>query len=149
MMSLLSDLDEAVMQAATSAGNDRKELLAEEGIRILEEYKKNLQSAGKSIIFAQFGMVQATMLPDNELRIICPSELTHTYIRDQRTDLQDYFKKETGLLVRITTEINEDEAIKEAQKVTVLSKSEIFDVMAAKNPSLGRLRDALGMQIEY
>jgi hypothetical protein len=31
----------------------------------------------------------------------------------------------------------------------VLSKPEIMDAMIAKNPDLGRLRDAMGMQIEY
>jgi hypothetical protein len=53
------------------------------------------------------------------------------------------------MIVRITTAIIEDEAVKAAQNTVVLSKSEMYEAMARKNPNLAALKDGLGMQIEY
>lgn len=53
------------------------------------------------------------------------------------------------MIVRITTEIQEDENTRAQQQTTVLSKSETFDVMAQENPQLARLKEGLGMSIEY
>jgi hypothetical protein len=87
--------------------------------------------------------------PPDELRIISPNELTDTYAKEQRNALIDYYRAETGMLVRITTEMIEDESTKNDQSNKVLSKTEMYEAMAAKNPMLAKLRDGLGMQIEY
>jgi hypothetical protein len=52
-------------------------------------------------------------------------------------------------MVRVTTKLVEDEAVITAQQNTVLSKQEMFDAMAMKNPNLARLKEGLGMQVEY
>jgi hypothetical protein len=84
------------------------------------------------------------------VRLRAATELTDTYAREQRTVLIDYYRAATEMVVRITTEIQEDEEQKAEQlKNVVLSKSEIFDVMAEKNGQLARLKDGLGMSIEY
>ena len=88
--------------------------------------------------------------PPDELRLIAGTELTETYARDQRTLVSDFFRAGAGMIVRVTTEVQIDEAaIAAAAANRVLSKDEVFDVMAQKNPNLGYLRDALAMQIEY
>ena len=94
-------------------------------------------------------MMRIEVLPPDEVKVISPSVLTDTYARDQRTALIDYYRAETKMIVRITMEIQEDENVIAAQKNTVLSKSEMFEVMASKNPNLAKLKDGLGMQIEY
>ena len=87
--------------------------------------------------------------PPDEVRIISPSDLTDTYAREQRTPLLDFYEAATKMTVRITTEIQEDEEIKNSQINVVLSKSEMYEAMAIKNPSLAALKEGLGMQIEY
>lgn len=116
---------------------------------IFEAYKKQLRDAGKGVIHAQLSLMTVMALPPDEVRIISPSELTDTYAREQRTAMLDFYREQTNMLVRITTELKEDEAIKNAQANTVLSKSEIYEMMAIKNPNLHKLRDGLNMQLEY
>ncbi len=116
--------------------------------QLFEKYKQGLQSSGKNMLYAQFCLIRLEVLPPDEIQVISPSELTDTYARDQRTALIDYYRAETKILVRVTTTIKEDEAIKASQATVVLSKSEMFDAMAQKNPNLARLKDGLGMVIE-
>ena len=143
------DVEEAVTKRAGNPAAENKTLTIEAGDHIFELYKKKLQAADKAAVYAQFTMMRLTVLPPDEVRITSPSELTNMYAREQRSDLLDFYEKETGMVVRITTEVVEDEDIKASQKVVVLSKSEMFDAMASKNPALGKLKDGLGMQIEY
>ncbi len=148
--SMLSDLDNRVNSTASSAGQEKKELTQEYAQELFEKYKGQMQAAGKAVIFAQLSLMTLEILPPDEVRLISPSELTDTYAREQRTQLIDYYREETKILVRITTEIREDEAAKvAAQKNAVLSKSEVYELMAQKNPDLARLREGLGMTLEY
>jgi len=52
-------------------------------------------------------------------------------------------------MVRITTEVREDKNVTAPEQQRVLSKSEIYDVMAQKNPALAKLKDGLNLQIDY
>ncbi len=144
----LLDIDSAV-SAAASQSAEKKSLTIESGTEIFEKYKKHLTDSGKSVIHAQFTLMTIDVLPPDEVKLISPSELTDSYARDQRTALIDFYRTETKMIVRVTTEIKEDPDVINAQKNTVLSKSEMYEVMAGKNPSLARLKDGLGMQIEY
>jgi len=146
---MLDDITQKVSDAATRKEQEKNELTAEIAQQLFDKYKQQLLSAGKNVIQAQFSMMRVEVLPPDEVRIISPSELTDTYAKEQRTQLIDFYRAETKMMVRITMEIQEDEAVKAAQNTVVLSKSEMFDAMAAKNPSLGKLKDALGMTIEY
>ena len=145
----LLSIDDEVIRAATNKDKVEKVLTQEMAEALFEAYKKQLQAADKAAIYAQFSMMRIEVLPPDQINIICPSQLTDMYAREQRNVLIDFCSKETQMVVRITTEIQEDEAVTAAQNNVVLSKSEIFDVMANKNPSLAKLKDALGMQIEY
>ncbi len=149
-MDFLSDLGSEVTKATANQNAEQKVLTKEIADQLFEQYKQQLQANSKNVIHAQFTMMKIEVFPPDELRIISPSELTDTYAKEQRTSLIDFYRAETKMVVRITTEIKEDEAIKaELAKNVVLSKSEIFDVMAQKNPQLARLKEGLGMTIEY
>ena len=126
-----------------------KVITLEEATAIFQEYKKKLLAESKGMVHGQFELMKIVVFPPDEIRIISPSELTDTYARDQRNILLDFFRDKARMLVRLTTELVEDKEISNAQKTTVLSKSEIYEAMATKNPSLQKLKDGLGMQIEY
>ena len=126
-----------------------KVMTLEEATAIFQEYKKKLLAESKGMVHGQFELMKIVVFPPDEIRIVSPSELTDTYARDQRNILLDFFREKARMLVRLTTELVEDKEISNAQKTTVLSKSEIYEAMAAKNPSLQKLKDGLGMQIEY
>ena len=145
----LSDVNDAITSAASNRDHEKKELSASVGLELFDRFKKQLQDNDKTVIYAQFSMMRVEVLPPDEVKIISPSPLTDTYARDQRTALIDFYRAETKMIVRITTEIQEDEEVINAQKKTVLSKSEMYEVMAGKNPNLAKLKDGLGMQIEY
>ena len=148
-MNMLQDLDSEVAKAAANTNNEQKILTLAKAEELFETYKKKLQAESKSVLYSQFLMMRIEVLPPDELRLISPSELTDTYARDQRSILTDFYRAETGMIVRITTTIVEDESIKAAQNTVVLSKSEMYEAMARKNPNLAALKDTLGMQIEY
>jgi DNA polymerase-3 subunit gamma/tau len=148
-MNMLSDIDAEVTKAAANINNEKKTLSVETAEQLFEAYKLQLQAAAKNVLYSQFCLMRVMVLPPDEVRVISPSELTDTYARDQRAALIEYYRNETKMIVRITTEIQEDEEVKNAQNVMVLSKSEMYEAMAIKNPNLARLKDGLGMQIEY
>jgi len=146
---MLSDIDARIIQASEKIEDEKRELTEEMVNTLFEQYKQQLKAADKNVIFAQFCMMRVEVLPPDEVRLISPTELTDTYAREQRTHLLDYYREATKILVRITTHIVEDEAAKNAPKTVILSKSEVFDAMVQKNPALGKLKDGLGLSIEY
>jgi len=148
-MDFLSDIKHEVTRATANQGKEQKELTAETALQLFEDYKKQLLAGAKNVIHAQFSLMRVEVRPPDEVRVISPSELSDTYAREQRTALIEFYRAATKMIVRVTTEIQEDESVKAQQQQVVLSKSEMFDVMAQKNPQLARLKDALGMNIEY
>ncbi len=146
---MLSDIDEKVTTAASKQNEAQVSLSLVTALSLFELYKQKLAAANKNVIHAQFSLMQLEVIPPDEIRIISPSELTDTYARDQKSQMIDFFSAETNSRVRITTEIREDESVKAAQNTVVLSRSETFDAMVQKNPALAKLKDSLGMTIEY
>jgi len=89
------------------------------------------------------------VIAPDQVKIISPSELTDTYAKEQKSAMLDFFVEESKMRIRITTEIQIDKDIEKSQINTVLSKSEMYEVMATKNSNLAKLKEGLGMQIEY
>jgi DNA polymerase-3 subunit gamma/tau len=147
-MNLLGGLDEAISEATAALASGPRVIDPIKAAETFEAYKQELHKADKGVLMSQFAMMKIEVLPPDEVRIISPHLLTDTYAKEQRNTLIDFFCKTLGMTVRITNEIREDESfLPEENKV--LSRSEIFDVMVATNPNLARLRDGLGLQIEY
>ena len=137
-----SDLDNVVARTHP--------LTLEECNELFEEYKRDLMAASKGTVFAQFTQMKLEFIAPDEIRLVSPSKITDMYAKEQRSQLLDFYRDRTRLLVRITTELREtEEALAEQKRNTVLSKSEMFEAMAAKNPSVARLKEALGLQLEY
>jgi len=146
---LLENIDASLNNAnANAATAETKELTLEWATELYNQYKQKAREESKSVLFAQLSMMQLEVYPPEEVRIIAPSEITEMYALDQRNDLIEFYRAHTGLRVRVTTEIREDITVVHEQKA-ILSKPEIYEAMVRKNPNLGKLKDALNLQIEY
>lgn len=132
------------------AGNaDQKELTQELAMEVLEKYRQHLRDQKRSVYHAQFMAMSVEALPPDEIRFITPNDLTDAYVKELRDVLIDFFRTHTGVkALRITSEIRIDPSTIQP-KEKVLSKPEIYEAMAAKNPVLAQLKDALNLQIEY
>ena len=144
----MDEIDAAV-KTTQAQQQEVKELSPETVAALFDDYKKEMQAGNKSMLYAQLCMMSLEVYPPDEIRIITPTQFTDTYAKDQRNTLIDYFRRHTGIMVRVTTELRENKELEAEQQKTVLSKPEIFDAMVAKNPDLSLLKDALGLQIEY
>ena len=146
---IMGDLEAAMNNADLNKVQEYKELTGEMAVELFDRYTKNLLAGGKASVYAQLMQMKIEVLPPDEVHIVSPSQITDMYAKEMRTSILDYYRAETGMLIRITTEIKEDQEIMKKQGSQVLSKSEMFEAMAMKNPFLGQLKDGLGMQIEY
>lgn len=146
--SLMDDIEEAVNHAAASK-MEKKELTDELIQGVYENYKQILKQENKSVYYAQFSMMKAEVAGEDEIKIIAPNELTEEYAKEQRNPLIDFFRKHTGIMVRVTTEVRREENETEMPQQKILSKNEVFELMAGKNPNLQLLKDALNLQIDY
>jgi DNA polymerase-3 subunit gamma/tau len=111
-----------------------------------DEYTERLRAESKSVLYAQFSLMRLELSPEKEIKIVSPTSITDMYAQDQRADLQEYLKQQTGHLLRITTMFTETEP---EVKERVLTRDEIFQQMGAKNPSLFHLREALKLSLDY
>ncbi len=143
---LLDDLDEEV---ATAESEQPKELSVTQVLELFEVYKQKLLAENKPSIYAQLSQMRIEVILPDEIHIVTPSHLTNTYALDQRSALLDFYREHTKLMVRITTEIQEDESVIEAQMPKVLSKSEMYEEMVRLNPMLARLKSSLNMTLDY
>lgn len=147
-LNMLGDLDADLNAAVAARAAQQVEITYEVAADILEKYKAYLRAKDQSVVLGQLALMKMEVYPPDEVRLISPGDLTDNYAKDQRSDLIDFFMKEAKIRVRVTTEVREDKSLTEPTN-RVLSKNEMFEVMATKNPNLARLRDGMGLQIEY
>ncbi len=147
-LNMIDDLDDAMKNAATQLSSRPTEIQGALAAELFEQYKQELQAAGKGVLFSQFSLMKIEVHPPDEVRIVSPHELTDTYAREQRNHMIDFFTKHAGMTIRITNEIREDASLMPEEN-KILSKSEMYEVMVSKNPNLAKLRDGLGLQIEF
>ncbi len=145
---LLGDLEEAVHKAANHK-EEVKVLTLEKAQEVFEMYKKKLQDEHKSVYHAQFSSMYIEVMPQEEIRFITGNDLVEAYAKEKRNELIEYFREHTGIMARITTEIRKTDDNNNHVQEKVLSKSEIYDEMAQKNPYLAQLKDGLNLQIDY
>lgn len=144
-------LSKTIIEVDTTAGTntEKKELTRDAVIAAFEKYKQQAQQENKTVLYVQMGLVQLEVLPPDEVCIVCPTDFAFTIANGQRDALIEYFRQETGVSVlRVTTTLKEDPEMTSNQP-TVLSRQEIFEAMAKKNPYLGQLKDGLNLQIDY
>jgi DNA polymerase-3 subunit gamma/tau len=143
---ILGGLEDAINNAANNQ-TEKKILTLEMVHEVFSNYVAKLRQENQSVYHAQFSSMQVEMIPPEEVRFIVCDDLVDAYAKEKRDELINYFRQHTGVMVRITTEIRRNEQAPQQQKV--LSKSEIYDEMAQKNPYLAQLKDGLNLQLEY
>lgn len=127
----------------------KKELNQQMGDEHYEAFKQRTLAENKMMVYAQLKMIAVEVHPENEVRLVCGEVLTETYARNQQNEILDYFREQTGINVRVTTEVRIDPNKVEETNNKVLSRPEIFDEMARRNPALLEMRDRLGMQLDF
>lgn len=144
---LLDDLDEA----DEKEDEQPKYALSDEKVQSLfEEYKHHVREARRSTHYAYLVTMKAERLGDDQIVVVTPTELADEYAKNMRDEMIEFYRARVPLAVRVTTLMRlDEELIRSQQENTILSKSEIFELLAKKNPLLAQLRDSLGMQIEF
>ncbi len=145
---LLGDIDK-MMEAERKTVSESITVTEETVQQLYTEFKESLRRENKSAYYAQFSRICVELIDGQEVRFIAPDDITEVYVTQQRNILSDFFQQKTGVLLRITTEIRRPENEEQTKETKVLSKQEIFDLMAQKNPNLSTLKSALNMQIDF
>jgi len=144
---IMEDIDAAVSNAV-AVTIEKKELTDELVQQVYQQFKQRLQAENRSVHFAQFSAMKAELGSNDEIKIVASHELTEEYAKEQRNQLLEFFRAHTGIMVRVTTEVRKDEG-EQAPQQTVLSKTEVFELMCRSNPNLRLLKESLNLQIEY
>jgi len=146
---LFANIEQAVSQATSSNGGEKKAITEELARKVMDDYMNKMQQSGQSVLFSQFKMMRLELLPPDEVKIIAPTEFNENYAKAERNAIIEYYKAATGLNIRITTAVVEEQSAADANQPRILSKAELFEVMLRKNPNLGLLKDGLNLQLEY
>ncbi len=113
---------------------------------IVEIYKEKLKEENKSILYNSFNNAQISIEQNGSLHLKSSDRVNDSYLQGERSNLQDFLKAQLGQTVSISHSF--DQSLEPTQE-KVLSKSEIFELMAQKNPILQELKTALNLSIEY
>lgn len=143
---MMRNLDAALEQIGSNQVK-AKELTQDSVNQLFNAFREKMRAEERSALHAQMLSMQVECAAPDEVRIISPSQMADSYAQTTRNELLEYFSKEAGGPIRVTTELRLDESLQPATQV--LSKQEIYEQMAAKNPLLTQLRDGLNMQIDY
>ena len=145
---LLDDIEQEIKSSI--AENQGKNFVLEEAavLPVFEAFKEQLRNESKSFLLSLFSVLKIELLGNDEIKLIAPNEMSEATIKEQRNQLIDYFSEKLGSKIRITTEVRPDPEL-EKQLPKVLSKQEIFEKMALKNPALKQLKDTLNLQIDF
>jgi DNA polymerase-3 subunit gamma/tau len=145
--SFMDDLD-SVLNVESTQPKVLKDLCQEDAERMFGAYRDKMQAEGKSVIYGQLIQMKVECAAADEVRLVSHSEITDSYAQSLRNDLIEAFSAEAGRSVRVTTEFREDpNAVNDVP--VVLSKQEMYDAMAQKNPQIAKLKEGLTLQIDY
>ncbi|MBS1643657.1 MAG: DNA polymerase III subunit gamma/tau [Bacteroidetes bacterium] len=138
----------AILQTATTDQVSKKDLTQEDAERLFSNFQESLKAEGRSVLYSQVLQMKVVCADVDELKLISSTEITDSYAQSLRNELIELFSNIFGRTLRITTELQEDVAA-QSNTPTVLSKQEIFDEINKRNPLVGRLKDGLGLQVDY
>jgi hypothetical protein len=117
---------------------------------LFREFKEYVRTELKQMpVAAQLDIMSIQYISENELKIICVSEVNMIYGQNQREVFMDFGKQKTRIPdLRIMVQYDTS-ARKVEPKERVLTKLEIYELMATQNPALKLLRDSLNLQVDY
>jgi DNA polymerase-3 subunit gamma/tau len=146
----LGNMEAEMEQLANSGPKEVKILTPEIAFDVFEKFKASLKAQNRNAYHAQFSTMLVEAYPPDEVRIIAPTEFVEGYALEERNKMIDFFRQDTGILaLRITTAVRVVESLLDQEQKVVLSKQEMYEAMAQKNPYLDQLKNNLNLQIEY
>ena len=142
---ILDDLDEPSCAGPETLKKELTQALAEE---IFEQFRGRLRETSQSVLVAQTGEMRVELASPDEVRVVCPHEMSEEYAKTQRDALINLYCAETGHTVRVTTETRVDPSAASSTP-PVLSKQELYEMLSRENPALAMLKEGLNLQIDY
>jgi len=142
---LLDDLDE---EEEASCDTEAPVLTAEEVHAMYDAYMQKMRELNRSVPVAQLSLITPEFIAPDEVRLIAKTYMAESWSQTVRNDMLDFFRARTRVVVRMTSVVREDESMKESEPA-VLSKTDVYELLAQKNPLLQQLKDGLNLQIEY
>jgi hypothetical protein len=142
---LLDDLDhddEADHNAVAAV------LTAQEVNEMYDGYMQKMRELNRSVPVAQLSLITPLFIAPDEVRLIAKTYMAESWSQTVRNDMLDFFRARTRVVVRMTSEVQEDEAMRDSQPA-ILSKTDVYELLVKKNPLLQQLKDGLNLQIEY
>lgn len=131
-------------------GGDRVELNQEAAEQLFAEFKDYVRQELKQLpLAAQLDMMSINCISHHELQVVCVSDMNMIYAQNQREPFMDFGKKKTRIPDLRVMVYQDTSARKEVLKDRVLTKLEIYELMAAQNPALKLLRESLNLQVEF
>jgi len=109
---------------------------------------KKMRELNRSVPVAQLSLITPVFIAPDEVRLVAKTHMAESWSQTVRNDMLDFFRARTKVVVRMTSEVKEDESYNEAQPA-VLSKTDVYELLVQKNPNLQLLKDGLNLQIEY
>lgn len=84
-----------------------------------------------------------------EVQLICTSRINQEYGKSGGALFREYCKENTGVPNLRVRAIVEEQARPEAVREKVLSRQEVYELMAEKNPALKALKETLNLHVEF
>jgi DNA polymerase-3 subunit gamma/tau len=146
---ILQEIQEQSGQQDAHAG-EPVVLSQENAEKLFADFKDHVRTGLKQLpVAAQLDMMNIQFISENELKILCVSEVNMIYGQNQREIFMDFGKKQTRIPdLRIMVQYDVSSR-KEQPKERVLTKLEIYEQMVVLNPALKALRDSLNLQVDY
>jgi hypothetical protein len=115
--------------------------------QLIQDYAADLKNNESMAMAAQLMQMHVTVIPPDEIRLMCVSTINYHFGHNLRDKILEYCKEKTGNhSLRLTLQI--DEQLRKEPEVKILSRTDIFEQMSARNPAVKLLRDSLNLQIE-
>lgn len=148
-MGILQQIQQESEQQLEDAG-ERLELDQGRAVELFNNFREYIRVELKQIpLAAQLDMMSINFISGNELQLVCVSEINMIYAQNQRETFMDYGKQKTRIPdLKVMVHLDAS-ARKEEPKERVLTKLEIYEMMATQNPALRLLRESLNLQIDF
>ncbi|WP_118974558.1 DNA polymerase III subunit gamma/tau [Taibaiella koreensis] len=148
-MGILQQIQQESEQQQEALG-EQVELNQERAIELFQDFRNHVRHELKQIpLAAQLDMMSINFISASELRLVCVSEINAIYAQNQRETFMDFGKQKTRISdLRVMVQLDAS-ARKEEPKERVLTKLEVYEMMAAQNPALRLLRESLNLQVDF
>jgi DNA polymerase-3 subunit gamma/tau len=147
-LNILQEIHEQSLQSTEDEGEPIV-LSQEVADDLFNEFKDHIRITLRQIPLAsQLDMMSIRYISQNELLIVCVTEVNQIYANNQREIFMDFGKKRTFIPdLRIMVQMDAS-AAKETKVERKMGNLEIFNLMANQNPALRILKDSLNLQVE-